>query len=192
MIVEVHPHLGGLQFSLLDARNLDIQLFLLIEIVIPIQPMVVLFFALVPDIVIPAMKAHIGVIRSLRCAYAKTKSVDQDDTSFTPCLTLSKLLPMIILEGTLPAINALRAKASRPAAFESCPRYRQAWPERYRPGSPWGGLQPICRGHPRPTSGQPAIPPDRNGSRQACSRHPRSCPQARPGQPARSHVRFTL
>ena len=58
MIVEVHPHLGGLQLSLLDARHPSLQLFLFVEIVVSIQPVVVILLALIPDIVVPAVFAN--------------------------------------------------------------------------------------------------------------------------------------
>ena len=72
MVVEVHSHLGGLQFGP------GLQLHLLVEIVVSIQPVVILLLALIPDIVVPAMEAHVGMICSLLRAHMKPRAIDQD------------------------------------------------------------------------------------------------------------------
>jgi len=60
-------------------------LLLLVEIVVSIMPVVVLFLALIPDIVVAAMEAHVGMVRSLLGAHIKPRAIDQDvgDISIT-------------------------------------------------------------------------------------------------------------
>jgi hypothetical protein len=65
MIVEVSSYFCLFQISRLNERHPYLQLFLFIEIVVPVKPVVVLFLSVVPDVIISAIKTQIGMIRSL-------------------------------------------------------------------------------------------------------------------------------
>lgn len=80
VIVEVDPDLGSLQLGPLDAGHPALQLLLIVEVVVSVQPVVVLSLpiSLVPDVVVPAVQAQVGVVRGLLSARGSLRSVDHD------------------------------------------------------------------------------------------------------------------
>jgi hypothetical protein len=78
VVIEENPHLGGLQLGRLNAENPGLQLLLLVEIVVPVEPVISLFLALIPDVVISPMETQIGMICGQLTAKMQARAIDED------------------------------------------------------------------------------------------------------------------
>jgi len=78
VVVEEHPDLGSLQFGIPDPRHPTVKLILVVEVVVPVESVIGLLLSPIPDIVVSAVEAYIGVIRSQRLPWVMSGAVDQN------------------------------------------------------------------------------------------------------------------
>src|SRR5512137_2786355 len=111
MIVEVDSHFGFFQLSFLNLWDPWSQLITLVEIVIPVQPVVIFLFVPVPNVVISPMKSEISVICGLLSAHMKSGTIDQDvghvsfSQSFQSCRI--HLLLVLIQPAAMPELYGI-------------------------------------------------------------------------------------
>jgi hypothetical protein len=78
VVVEEHPDLGSLQFGILDPRNPSFELILIVEVIIPIEPVIGLLLSSIPDVLVSAVEAYISMICSQRLAWVMSGTVDHN------------------------------------------------------------------------------------------------------------------